>query len=199
MASRSAPKNSPAPRRRWAGITARSRFPTTCWQAWRNVGKQGASANADWRSRFEAKPEAQRSEFTAPRDRPQAPARTRRRHPQAQGKARRRAADGRHPQGERDGARGAGARDAGTAARLGRPHAVQQHPHQGPEGSDAGRFQRPLHPLRHPRDGHGGGHERHLGPWRLCAGGRHLPVLHRLCAALDADRGAVAYARWSTS
>ena len=31
--------------------------------AWRNVGKQGASAHADWRIRFDAKPEAQRSEF----------------------------------------------------------------------------------------------------------------------------------------
>ena len=36
-------------------------------------------------------------------------------------------------------------------------------------------------------------------PWRLCAGGRHLPVFHRLCAALDADRGAVRTCRWSTS
>src|SRR5207244_13263493 len=32
-------------------------------QAWRNVGKQGATAHADWRSRFDAKPEALRSEF----------------------------------------------------------------------------------------------------------------------------------------
>ena len=32
--------------------------------AWRNVGKQGASAHADWRRRFEAKPETLRGEFT---------------------------------------------------------------------------------------------------------------------------------------
>jgi transketolase len=32
-------------------------------QAWRNVGKQGASAHADWNSRFEAKPDALRAEF----------------------------------------------------------------------------------------------------------------------------------------
>ena len=34
----------------------------------------------------------------------------------------------------------------------------------------------PLHPLRHPRARHGGGHERHLPAWRLCAERRHLPV-----------------------
>jgi transketolase len=37
--------------------------PDDVLAAWRNVGKQGASANADWLSRFEAKPEALRSEF----------------------------------------------------------------------------------------------------------------------------------------
>jgi transketolase len=38
--------------------------PEDVLAAWRNVGKQGASANADWLGRFEAKPEAVRSEFT---------------------------------------------------------------------------------------------------------------------------------------
>jgi transketolase len=38
-------------------------IPDDVLQAWRNVGKQGASAHADWRSRFDAKPEAQRNEF----------------------------------------------------------------------------------------------------------------------------------------
>jgi transketolase len=37
--------------------------PDDVLAAWRNVGKQGASANADWLSRFEAKPDALRSEF----------------------------------------------------------------------------------------------------------------------------------------
>src|SRR5258705_54194 len=37
--------------------------PDDVLQAWRNVGKQGASAHADWRRRFEAKPDALRSEF----------------------------------------------------------------------------------------------------------------------------------------
>jgi transketolase len=39
-------------------------IPDDVLQAWRNVGKQGASAHADWNSRFEAKPGALRSEFT---------------------------------------------------------------------------------------------------------------------------------------
>jgi transketolase len=38
-------------------------IPDDVLQAWRNVGKQGASAHADWLRRFEAKPDAVRSEF----------------------------------------------------------------------------------------------------------------------------------------
>jgi transketolase len=38
--------------------------PDDILQAWRNVGKQGASAHADWTKRFEALPEETRSEFT---------------------------------------------------------------------------------------------------------------------------------------
>jgi transketolase len=38
-------------------------IPDDVLQAWRNVGKQGASSHADWKRRFEAKPEALRSEF----------------------------------------------------------------------------------------------------------------------------------------
>jgi transketolase len=38
-------------------------IPDDVLQAWRNVGKQGATAHADWRSRFDAKPQALRSEF----------------------------------------------------------------------------------------------------------------------------------------
>jgi transketolase len=38
-------------------------IPDTVLQAWRNVGKQGQSARADWNSRFEAMPEAARAEF----------------------------------------------------------------------------------------------------------------------------------------
>jgi transketolase len=39
-------------------------IPDDILQAWRNVGKQGASAHADWTSRFDALPDATRSEFT---------------------------------------------------------------------------------------------------------------------------------------
>src|SRR6202040_2602775 len=38
-------------------------IPDDVLQAWRNVGKQGASAHADWRSRFDSKPDALRKEF----------------------------------------------------------------------------------------------------------------------------------------
>jgi transketolase len=38
-------------------------IPDDVLQAWRNVGKQRASAHADWRSRFDAKPDALRNEF----------------------------------------------------------------------------------------------------------------------------------------
>ena len=38
-------------------------IPDDVLQAWRNVGKQGASAHADWQSRFDGKPEPQRGEF----------------------------------------------------------------------------------------------------------------------------------------
>ena len=38
-------------------------IPDDVLQAWRNVGKQGESAHAEWRSRFDAKPEGQRNEF----------------------------------------------------------------------------------------------------------------------------------------
>jgi transketolase len=38
-------------------------IPDDVLQAWRNVGKQGASAHAEWRSRFDSKPDALRKEF----------------------------------------------------------------------------------------------------------------------------------------
>jgi transketolase len=38
-------------------------IPDDVLAAWRNVGKQGASAHADWRSRFDAKPDGLRNEF----------------------------------------------------------------------------------------------------------------------------------------
>jgi transketolase len=38
-------------------------IPDDVLAAWRNIGKQGVSAHADWNSRFDAKPDALRSEF----------------------------------------------------------------------------------------------------------------------------------------
>jgi transketolase len=38
-------------------------IPDDVLTAWRNVGKQGATAHADWNSRFDAKPDQLRSEF----------------------------------------------------------------------------------------------------------------------------------------
>jgi transketolase len=38
-------------------------IPDDVLAAWRAIGKQGSSAHADWRKRFDAKPEAQRNEF----------------------------------------------------------------------------------------------------------------------------------------
>ena len=118
-------------------------IPDDVLQAWRNVGKQGASAHAEWNSRFDALPADNPRRIPAPGDRPQAPGRARRGDRQAEGQARRRAAEHRHPQGQRIGARGAGAVDAGIAARLRRSDAVQQHPHQGKEvtpGDFSGRY-----------------------------------------------------------
>ena len=200
MASRSAPTNSPAPRRRWAGTTAPFEIPDDVLAAWRNVGKQGASANADWLGRFEAKPEALRSEFMRRVIDRKRPRWARRRDPQAEGKARRRAADGRHPQGQRNGARRAGAAIMPELL-LGSADLTPSNNTRtkGLKEVAARRFQRPLHPLRHPRDGHGGGHERDVGPWRIRAGRRHLPVLHRLCAALRCGSRRCRTRRWSTS
>jgi transketolase len=42
--------------------------PDDILQAWRNVGKQGASAHADWQKRFDALPDDKRSEFTRRND-----------------------------------------------------------------------------------------------------------------------------------
>jgi transketolase len=50
-------------------------IPDDVLQAWRNAGKQGGSAHAEWRSRFEARPEEARKEFirrVIDRKRPQA-------------------------------------------------------------------------------------------------------------------------------
>ena len=109
----------------------------------------------------------------------------------AEGKDRGRQADARDPQGERVGAGGDRAGDAGAGHRLGRPDAVEQHPDEAGGGREAGRLFRPLCPLWHPRARHGGGDERHRHAWRPAAGGRHLLRVHRLRSPGDAHRRAV--------
>ena len=100
------------------------------------------------------------------------------------------AAEYRHPQIVRTGDRGDRAGDAGISGRLRRSHRLQQQ-----QGEIRGRLlgqdaEGPLHPLRHPRARHGGGHERHLPAWRIRAERRHLPGVHRLCPPGDAAGGA---------
>ena len=56
--------------------------------------------------------------------------------------------------------------------------------------ADRRQLRRPLHLLRHPRVRHGGGDERHGAARRRDPVWRHLPGLHRLCAAGDPPVGA---------
>ena len=84
---------------------------------------------------------------------------------------------------------------AGDDRRLGRPHRLQQHPHQGDEGDVGRRLCRPLHPLRHPRARHGRGDERHGAAWRPHPLLRHVPGLLRLLPPGDPPRGADGRAR----
>ena len=107
-------------------------IPDDVLKVWRSAGRRGKRHNKEWRARFAARPRRSEANSSAAH-RPQAASKSRRSDPQAQGQTGRRAADGRHPQSQRIGARGAGSGGAGTAARLRRPHAVQQHPHQGSE------------------------------------------------------------------
>jgi transketolase len=57
------------------------------------------------------------------------------------------------------------------------------------------RLLRPVHPLRHPRNGDGGGDERHRRAWRAHSLRRHVFVLHRLLPAGDPAVGAVGVGR----
>ena len=99
----------------------------------------------------------------------------------------------------RDGAGGHQRRRARNDRRLGRPDRLQQHQDQPDQADQRRRLRQPLYPLRHPRARHGGGHERHGAAWRRHSLWRHLPVLHRLCAAGDAARRADGHPRRSSS
>ena len=72
--------------------------------------------------------------------------------------------------------------------RLGRSDPFQLHHHQGHGFDRAGRFFRPLHPLRRARIRHGGGDERHLAAWRLRALWRHVSGVFRLRPRRDKAR-----------
>ena len=84
---------------------------------------------------------------------------------------------------------------AGDDRRLGRPHRLQQHPHQVDEGDVGRRLLRPLHPLRHPRARHGRRHERHGAARRHHPLLRHVPGVLRLLPAVDPARRADGRAR----
>ena len=164
--------------------------PETIRKAWARAGRRGRREHKAWRKRLEALAPDRRRRVRAAHQRRGA-VRARRGDRRAQGSARRRAAGGRDPQGERDRARGRDRGGARARARLGRPDAVEQHQDQEPDRRRAGPIWRALHPFRHPRARHGGGHERACAPWRLPPGRRDVPGLHRLCAAGDPHRGAV--------
>jgi hypothetical protein len=96
----------------------------------------------------------------------------------------------RHAQGLGNGAGGDQPDPARDHRRLGGPDGVEQHQDRRSRHFRAGEPQGPLCLLRHPRTRHGGGDERHGAPWRRAALWRHLHVLRRLRAAVDAAFGA---------
>ena len=87
--------------------------------------------------------------------------RAQRRGPRGEGKPRQGAEGDRDPHRLRVRAGEPHSGGAGNDRRLGRPHRLQQHPHQVDEGDVGVRLLRPLHPLRHPRARHGRRDERH--------------------------------------
>ena len=141
----------------------------------RGLGQAARSASADKRAEFE-----RRMRGDLPADKLDAAVRA------VKESARRNA------EGDRDPHRLASSRwrriirgGAGNDRRLGRPHRLQQHPHQGDEGDVGDRLRRPLHPLRHARARHGRRHERHGAAWRHHSLFRHVPGVLRLLPAGD--------------
>jgi transketolase len=144
---------------------------------WEQMGSRGAQARAEWEERVAALPAARQAEFRRQCD------------PGCEAGGHRREAC-RHAQVVGDGAGGGERRHARNAGRVGRPDGVEQHPHQGHGRLRAGEPQGPLHLLRHPRAWDGGRDERHGAARRRPAIWRHLHVLCRLCAPVDAAVGA---------
>ena len=109
----------------------------------------------------------------------------------AEGEARRRAEGDRDAQRLRDRARSRSTAAVpemigGSADLTGSNNTKRQ----GHGGARRRRLCRPLHPLRHPRARHGGGHERHGAAWRHHSLFRHLPGVLRLLPAGDPPRRA---------
>jgi transketolase len=151
---RSAPKKSPAPRRRLGWNYGPFEIPEHCCRPGarrRQAGRQRPCRLEQASSRrsmeLQNAPNSQRRVIDRKR-----PAKLADAVAQAEGKTGRRSPKGnRHPQGQRIRARRAGPGAAGNARRLGRSHASNNTRTKGLKEVDAGRFQRPLHPLRHPR------------------------------------------------
>ena len=127
-------------------------IPAECLAVWREAGARSRATREAWeaqarRARRSATPSRARSPARFPPISPQRMAaykagliepKPERRDPQILG----------------NGARRDQRRDPDHARRLGRPHPFEPHAHQGHGLADAGRFLRPLHPLRHPRIRH---------------------------------------------
>ena len=103
------------------------------------------------------------------------------------------------PLGQRRRARPSRRRHPGTARRLGRPDALEQHEGQGHDRDQARRIQRHLHALRRARARHGRGHERHRAARRPDPLWRHLPVLLGLLPPVDPPGGHDAWSEPSSS
>ena len=168
-------------------------IPDDVLSAWRAVGSKGAKAHADWQAKFEKLDKELRAEFQRRV--------IDRKRPAALDGAIRKLKDKLVAEPQTIATRKAselaleaivevvpemllGSADLTPSNNTRTKHAKDVTPDD---------FSGPLYPLRHPRNGHGGGDERHRAAWRLRAGRRHLHVLRRLCPPVDADRGAVAH------
>ena len=99
-------------------------------------------------------------------------------------------AQGRDPQGHRNGAGRADRGDPRTGGRLGRPDRIEPHQDQGHSTAVQRRqLCGPLCLLRHPRIRHGGRDERHGAARRRDSLWRHLPGLLRLLPQRDPHVG----------
>ena len=160
--------------------------PDDVLKAWRDAGSRGAAAREEWEGPFRRTrpPQARRVRAAAAA---RAAGRAFEGAARPQEGAAGNAAEYRHAEIVRIRDRGDCSGDAdGIPRRLRRSHRLQQQQGEiggGVLGQDA---EGPLHPLRHPRARHGGGHERHLPAWRFCAERRDLPDIHRLRAPGDA-------------